>query len=103
MEKIEALVLCFSESSLDYDATHQGLYDHVCGVKPLWNDYLVEQGVEPNSILAGYTVYQYYLDKTNSETKALKEFKGIESKKKLWIVRKVQRVTNEVKDKHLKD
>lgn len=79
------------------------MYDHVCGVKPLWNDYLVEQGVEPNSILAGYTVYQYYLDKTNSETKALKEFKGIESKKKLWIVRKVQRVTNEVKDKYLKD
>lgn len=79
------------------------MYDHICGVKPLWNDYLVEQGIEPNSILAGYTVYQYYLDKTNSETKALKEFKGIESKKKLWIVRKVQRVTNEVKDKHLKD
>ena len=79
------------------------MYDHVCGVKPLWNDYLVEQGVEPNSILAGYTVYQYYLDKTNSETKALKEFKGIESKKKLWIIRKVQRVTNEVKDKYLKD
>lgn len=79
------------------------MYDHVCGVKPLWNDYLVEQGIEPNSILAGYTVYQYYLDKTNSETKALKEFKGIESKKKLWIIRKVQRVTNEVKDKYLKD
>ena len=79
------------------------MYDHVCGVKPLWNDYLVEQGIEPNSILAGYIVYQYYLDKTNSETKALKEFKGIESKKKLWIIRKVQRVTNEVKDKHLKD
>ena len=79
------------------------MYDHVCGVKPLWNNYLVEQGIEPNSILAGYTVYQYYLDKTNSKTKALKEFKGIESKKKLWIIRKVQRVTNEVKDKYLKD
>ena len=50
------------------------MYDHVCGVKPLWNNYLVEQGIEPNSILAGYTVYQYYLDKTNSKTKALKEF-----------------------------
>ena len=48
-------------------------------------------------------MYQYYLDKTNSETKALKEFKGIESKKKLWVVRKIQRVTNEVKDKYLKD
>lgn len=79
------------------------MYDHVCGVKPLWNNYLVEQGIEPNSILAGYTVYQYYLDKTNSKTKALKEFKGIESKKKLWVIRKIQRVTNEVKDKYLKD
>lgn len=75
----------------------------MCGVKPLWHPYLNEVGVPTNSILGGYTVYQFYLDKTGSTAKALKEFKGIESKKKLWVVRKIQRVTNEVKDKHLKD
>lgn len=103
-ERIEALSLCYSENtSLEYNTSHQNLYEHVCGVKPLWNEYLAEQEVPPNSILAGYTVYLYYLDKTNSKTKALKEFKGIESAKTMWIVKKVQRVISEVKEKHLKD
>ena len=79
------------------------MYEHVCGVKPLWNDFLIEQGIEPNSILAGYAVYQYYLEKVSSETLALKRFKGIESSKKVWIVHKVQRVLIEVKQIHLKD
>lgn len=103
-KKIDALGLCFSENtSLEYDVSHQGLYEHVCGVKPLWNSYLDEQGVERNSILAGYTVYQYYLDKTNSETKALKKFKGIQSSEKNWIVKKVQRVISEVKEIYIKE
>ena len=79
------------------------MYEHVCGVKPLWNDFLIEQGVEPNSILAGYTIYQHYLTKTSSQYKALKGFKGIISHKNFWIVNKVQRVLIEVKQIHLKD
>lgn len=103
-EKIEALVLCFSENtSLNYNTSHQGLYKHVCGVKPLWNTFLKEQGVTSNSIRAGYTVYQYYLSQTNFQTSALKNFKGIESEKNMWIINKVQRVMYEVKQKHLKD
>lgn len=103
-EKIEALVLCSSENfSLSKSTSHQGQYEHQCGVKPLWNSYLDEQGVERNSILAGYKVYEFYLEQTGSSTEALKDFKGIESKKKMWIVRKVQRVMKEVKELHLKD
>ena len=103
-EKIEALALCFSEnSSLNYNTSHQGLYEHVCGVKPLWNPFLEEQGIPLNSIRAGYSVYQYYLDQTNSNTKALKNFKGIASQENMWIINKVQRVMYEVKQKHLKD
>ena len=98
------MVLCFSENtSLEYDVSHQGLYEHVCGVKPLWNKYLAEQEVPLNSILAGYTVYLYYLDKTNSDTKALKRFKKIKSNNTIWIVHKVQRVISEVKEIYLKD
>ena len=74
----------------------------MCGVNPIWYDFLDEQGIERNSILAGYTVYQYYLNKTGSETEALKGFKDIETKKKVWIVRKVRRVISEVKQVYIK-
>lgn len=100
-EKIEALSLCYSESPWDYSAKHQGAvgkYIHVCGVNPYhWSDHLKEQNIKVNSILAGYEVYRYYLYKTKSPILALKEFKGIESKHKMWIVYKVRRVTEEVK------
>lgn len=103
-ERIEALVLCFSENtSLNYNTSHQGLYEHVCGVKPLWNPFLEEQGIPLNSIRAGYAVYQYYLSQTNFQTNALKNFKGIKSEKNMRIIHKVQRVMHEVKQKHLKD
>lgn len=97
-EKIEALSLCYSESPWNYDANHQGKYINVCGVNPYyWADHLKEQNIKVNSILAGYEVYRYYLGKTKSPILALKEFKGIESKRKMWIVYKVRRVTEEVK------
>ena len=54
-------------------------------------------GLDYNSVAGGYAVYQYYLDKTGKSTSALKEFKGIESKKKVWIINKVKKVTEEVK------
>ena len=102
-EKIEALSLCYSESPWNYDAKHQGKYINICGVNPYyWADHLKEQNIKVNSILAGYEVYRYYLGKTKSPIRALKEFKGIESKRKMWIVYKVRRVTEEVKSKNLK-
>ena len=102
-DKIEALVLCFSESPFDYEANHQGLYLDVCGVNPLWHPYLEEQDIPINSIQAGYAVYQFYLEQTGDRNKALKKFKGIQSKSNNWIIKKVRRVTREVKQLHLKD
>ena len=103
-DKIEALVLCFSESSLDKDASHQGLYSNICGNKPLWNEYLSDIGVQSNSILSGYTIYRYYLEENNNnKTMALKEYKGIKSHKNMWIIKKYKRVLNQVKSKHLKE
>lgn len=99
-EKIEALVLCYSESPFDYKAKHYGGFTHVCGVDPLWNDFLVERNIKINSVKAGYEIYKYYLDKTESSTKALKEFKGIDSKSKMWIVYKVKRVTKAIKQEY---
>lgn len=101
-EKIEALSLCYSESPWDYNSKHIGggntRFINVCGVNPYhWADHLKEQNIKVNSILAGYEVYRYYLGKTKSPVLALKEFKGIESKRKMWIVYKVRRVTEEVK------
>lgn len=99
-EKIEAMTLCYSESPFDYNARHKGNFIDVCGVKPFWKEYLAEKNIKLNSIRAGYEIYKYYLDNTKSTTEALKEFKGIDSKSKMWIVHKVKRVTKEVKQEY---
>lgn len=97
-------MLCFSESALDYEANHQGLYDGICGVNPhYWDEFLAEQDIPINSIQAGYAVYQFYLEQTGDRNKALKKFKGIQSKSNNWIIKKVRRVTKEVKQLHLKE
>ena len=60
--------MCFTESSLNYETKHQGLYDGVCGVDPdIWNDYLADKGVHYNSLQGGLLVYKYYLKKTNNK------------------------------------
>jgi len=95
-------LLCFSESELNYEANHQGLYTNVCGNNPrYWDKFLSERGIESNSILAGYTIYLHFLDKTGSREKALKKYKGI--KDNVWIIHKYQRVYKEIEKKHLKD
>ena len=97
-EKIEALSLCYSESPWNYDAKHYGGYTDVCGVDPrYWKEHLKGLGIKPNSILGGYYVYKYYLNKTKSPVLALKEFKGINISNKMWVVYKIRRVTEEVK------
>jgi hypothetical protein len=101
-KKIDALLLCFSESELNYNANHQGLYINICGVNPkYWDSFLSERGINTNSILAGYTIYQHFIDKTGSKTKALKEYKGIEKNK--WIIKKYKKVEKQIKSKHLKE
>ena len=98
------MLYCYSESALNYNANHQGLYINICGNNPkYWDKYLKNLGIKSNSILAGYTIYQYYLDKNGNPTEALKEYKGIKSPKKFWIIKKVKRVEREIKKKHLEE
>lgn len=77
-------MLCFTESSLNYKANHQGLYDGVCGVSPgIWNDYLSDKGVHYNSLQGGLLVYKYYLKKTKNKRDALLRFKGVVKNEKV--------------------
>ena len=77
-------MLCFTESSLNYKANHQGLYDGVCGVNPdIWNDYLADKGVHYNSLQGGLLVYKYYLKKTKNKRDALLRFKGVVKNEKV--------------------
>lgn len=93
------MVLCFSESWLDFEANHQGLYYGVCGVNPkYWEDYLNDLGYEYNSIIGGVEVYKYYLEQTENKKKALMKFKGGSSNEKVKkIVDKVIRLEKEYK------
>ena len=95
-------MLCHSESGNMYNANHQGLYENICGNNPeYWSKFLSDLGIEENSILAGYTIYQHYLDKSGNPIQALKDYKGIKNPKNFWIIKKYKRVLKEVKEKHL--
>jgi hypothetical protein len=85
------LILCFSESSLNYEANHQDNYIGLCGVNPVvWSDYLKDKGIDYNSLQGGYAVYNYYLEKTNDKKKAILKYKKvIKSKKVKKIVDKI--------------
>lgn len=100
-DKILAFVLCYSESELDKNAVHQGEYKGICGVNPkIWKSYLKEQNVHYNSIQGGFEVYKFYLDKTNSEYKALLEYKGAKNNKKVKkTVNKIIYIKNKLKVK----
>ena len=100
-DTIELLYLCFSESSLNYSANHQGRYTHVCGVDPIWKPYLSERNIPYNTLQAGWEVYMYYYYKNNQDRlKAILEFKGVEHNKKVKeISKKIIKATNKVKTK----
>ena len=56
--------------------------------------------VHYNSVQAGFEVYKFYLDKTNSEYKALLEFKGVKSNKQVRnVVTKILKLKKEIKQK----
>ena len=94
-------ILCFSESSFNYEANHQDLYIGVCGVnKNLWNDYLEQRGIHYNSLKAGLEVYKFYLKVNNGNKKnAILEFKGVQKSKKVRdIVDKILVIEKELND-----
>ena len=93
------MTLCFTESSLDYEANHQGLYNGICGVNPfIWNDYLLSQGIDYNSLLGGLMVYKHYLAETKNKKKAILEFKGVDKNEKVKkVVDKILIIENSLR------
>ena len=85
-EQASGFSLAWTESEWDYYAKHNSDARGICGIMPLWDPYLAELNINPNSIEACIAVYNFYLDQTDSKTKALKKYKGIESKHNLWII-----------------
>ena len=84
---------------MNYNADHRdgGRTQGICGVIPYyWNDYLYSQGIKVNSLKACYAIFNKLKEEHKSTTSTLKAYKGIESKNKEWIVRKVLTVTQEV-------
>ena len=98
-DTIFIIYLCYSESSLDYGAIHQGRYTNVCGVDPLWKSYLRERNVPYNSLQAGWEIFLYYYEKNNHDKlKAILEFKGVSKNKKVKAIsKKIIIKTNQLK------
>jgi hypothetical protein len=101
-DKVFAIVLCFSESSLDWKAKHQGKYIGVCGVDPhIWKPYLKDLGIHYNSLQGGMEVYKFYLEKNNSEYKALLDYKGVKSNTEVKeIAKKIIYIKNQILKNH---
>lgn len=91
-DQASGLALGWTESNWDYKAKHNSSARGICGVMPLWDPYLAELKINPNSIEACIAIYNFYLDQTASKTQAIKKYKGIESKHNLWIVKRTLEV-----------
>ena len=97
---VKYVILAYSEDSFKGQEDH-GDGDTVgyCGAKrSIWGDYLEERNIPINSLKACVAIFDYYLEQEGSTAKALKEYKGIESKEKMWIVHKVVRNTEKIKE-----
>lgn len=96
------LALCYTESSLNYNAIHKSKYDKntigkVCGVKSYWIDEIEEINYQNiNSLYAGSLVLEYLLNKYNGDLfLALKHYKG--ANKNLEPVKRVIEIYEEIK------
>ena len=98
-DQATGLSLAWTESDWNYNAKHKSSARGICGVIPLWDPYLKERGIKPNSVDACIAIYNFYLEQTGSKSNAIKEYKGIESKRHLHLVKK----TLEVKQIILKE
>lgn len=80
------LALAWTESSWNYEANHNSSAKGICGVVPkLWEDYLIERYVELNSVAACIEIFKYYRE-DSTRKQAIKEYKGIESKKREYLI-----------------
>lgn len=85
-DQASAYALGWTETEWDYYAKHSSDAEGICGVMPLWNPYLQELNIKPNSLEACIAIFNFYKEQTGSTPKAIKEYKGVESKKHMWIV-----------------
>lgn len=85
-DQASAYALGWTETEWDYYAKHSSDAEGICGVMPLWNPYLKELNIKPNSLEACIAIFNFYKEQTGSTPKAIKEYKGVESKKHMWIV-----------------
>lgn len=71
----------------------------ICGIVPKFHEELLkENNVKLNSLKACEVVYNYYLQENQgNKIKALKEYKGIESKENMYLVYKVIEIEKEIK------
>lgn len=77
----------------------------ICGVIPEYhNDTLVKLNVDLNSLKACEVIYLEYLKKNKgNKIKALADYKGIESKKNMYLVYKVLDKEKQIKDLRWKE
>lgn len=106
-DKLFYLVLAYSEAGPKlYNTNHNdgGKTVGICGVvKSFWGEHLKEKGIPINSLTACAEIFNYYLEQNNYNHKeALKDYKGIKSKDKMWIIQKVFRVKNELEKLEIK-
>lgn len=86
-DQATGLALGWTETNWDYYAKHNSDAEGICGIMPIWHPYLQDLGIKPNSIEACIAIYNFYLDQTGSKSKAIREYKGIESKKYEWLIK----------------
>ena len=93
------LALAFTESTLDHYVNHGdgGKTVGPCGIKlEYWGTFLKDRNISPYSIQSCEAVYNELLVKYKTPYLALKKYKGIESQKKAWIVKKVFKIQKEL-------
>lgn len=93
------IALAFTESSLDYNAKHKRKsIKGICGIsEPIWKEELQDNGVKVNSLNACLYVYEFYFNETNNKAKAIKRYKGIETKSNNYLINKVLNLEKKIK------
>ena len=97
--------MAFSESSLRYDVKHsKKSVIGICGIdKVFWADELKENGIKINSLKSCEYVLNYYLEQNSgNKKKALREYKGVLTDKKVsgvveTILKKEKELKKELK------
>lgn len=71
----------------------------ICGVIPkYWKQHLNNQGIKVNSLKACETILNHYLEQNNGDLiKSIADYKGIESKKNMYLVYRVLEIYQGIK------